>query len=260
MAVQAATTGKGRVNFCKASAIGDAATTANFCGATGATVWTKSAVVKQRKRLNGATLHNPLGEFANRCTLYRLERHHRSHPWLFALGQTNPKISRAGRGYGFLKITAERCSAYPANQLTHRPAKTHHVITVARAGRPKGFFCGELVGHEVPIAAGIIRKFLANAGHADRVIEHHPYRGLLFAVACKLGPVFLYRRIQFQIAAVDEGVCCERNRTFGAGVNHRYSVFVPGIISLAVFSAAPKINNALAFERDRNRSAQLVAA
>jgi hypothetical protein len=134
------------------------------------------------------------------------------------------------------------------------------VIAVRAARLPPRLLLRQQPCHLAPVVDRLDRDLLRDGAEPGLVREQPAHRQLALAALRELRPVARDGRVEVERALVHEAVRGDRRDALGRRVDVRERVALPGLRALRVHEARPEIHHRLAFEREAERGADLVAA
>src|SRR5690606_30324852 len=130
-------------------------------------------------------------------------------------------------------------------------------IAMAITRRPPWLLCSHCGGHGVPVVQRLGWQRLANRRQARLMTEQLAPGDVLFAAGAKLRPEPRDRRIELQLAFVDQLHGRHGRQGFGAGEQVDQGIAMPGLLAGVVSAARPQIDYCLAANHHAYRSASL---
>ena len=121
----------------------------------------------------------------------------------------------SGRGDFLAEELANRPAVDAAHELADQVPVGQRVIAVGGPRFPPGRFVGERGRHRRPVVEGLARQRLADPRQPRGVAEEVARRDRLLAVRGELGPVARDRRVDVELAAIDQHVRAQRGDRLG---------------------------------------------
>jgi len=153
------------------------------------------------------------------------------------------------------EVAAERAAVDPPQHLADQEAEADRVVAVRGAGLPEGLLRRERRGDALPVVERGHVDRLAHRGHARLVAQEPAHRDALLPGLRELGPVLGDRRVEVELARVDQAVGADRGHALRGRVDVGDRVALPGPGARAVAPATPQVDEQLAAQRHRDRRA-----
>lgn len=157
---------------------------------------------------------------------------------------------------------AERDPGDPAHHLAHQIAEAHGVVPLRRARLPPRRRSGKGSAHLLPVVEVVRRHRLARRDQPRAVAEQPAHRDVRLALLCELRPVAGDRRVQVELAPVDQKMRAQRGHPLGRRVHVHQRIALPRARARVVWFlrvAAPQVDDEITVDRRGDGRPQLAA-